>query len=102
MGQSKNRNIIFSKLSITLRLLYRISAAFILCGLSLPGVVMAAPLSIAFRIIKYRKISAGIAKNYDEVAQSKMVAIWLMVPSLTVLYSLTVARRFGAKYGKWF
>lgn len=61
-----------SRVSIVLRLIYRSVAALWLWGIATPGFVMALPLVAAFRYIRHRKIKRGIARNYDEVAQTKV------------------------------
>merc|ERR1712013_566956 len=90
------------KFSILWRIFYRGLAASMLCAMAFPGFVSALPLVIAFRVIRRRKVRAGFFRNYDEVAQTKMVAIFLMVPLLTVSYAFAMAHRWSRWHGKVF
>ena len=59
-------------MSLIGRIMYRGVGGLILCGLATPGFIMALPLVISFRVIRHRKVRAGLCENWDEVAQTKV------------------------------
>ncbi len=68
----------------------------------MPGFILALPLVLSFRIIRYKKVRMGLSSNYDEIAQTKMLSIFILVPTLTIIYSFIIIRKFRNFYGKIF
>merc|ERR1712048_514381 len=89
-------------ISLVLRILYRGIATLIVCAAAMPGFLLGLPLPISFRLIRRAKVKAGLVRNYDEIAQTKMVVTCIWVPLLTIVYSLIVSKRWGGFYGKMF
>ena len=86
---------IYKKCSYLMRFIYRSISSFVLCGISLPGMISSLPIYLLWNRERNRRIKKGIEGNFDGLAMNKMFMITFGIPVLNFLYSFGIGYKFG-------